>query len=106
VAIYRSRLAADLPPSVPAEAATAARDTLGRAVDVAAQLPGGPGAVLLDAARGAFVDGMQITSAIAAAVAVGLVVVTVVALRSRGAAPGDPASEAQARSDTAQVVPT
>jgi len=110
VAIYRARLAADLPPSVPAEAATAARDTLGRAVDVATQLPDSAGAVLLDAARGSFVYGMQITSAIAAAVALGLVVLTIVALRRRGAAPGESVSETGASSDKAsadkaQVVP-
>jgi DHA2 family multidrug resistance protein-like MFS transporter len=106
VAIYRARLVTDLPPSVPAEAAIAARDTLGRAVDVATQLPGEAGAVLLEAARGAFVYGMQLSSAIAAAVAVGLVVLTIRALGSHGARPDESGSEAKAPADKAQVAPT
>src|SRR3712207_9013824 len=41
------------------------RDTLGAAVGVAGQLPDGTGAALLAVARDAFVQGMQLTSAIA-----------------------------------------
>jgi DHA2 family multidrug resistance protein-like MFS transporter len=51
VAVYRNRLADALPAGLPAEAAAAARDTLGGAMGVAAQLPGQLGALLVDAAR-------------------------------------------------------
>jgi DHA2 family multidrug resistance protein-like MFS transporter len=81
VAIYRSQLADQLPAGVPAEAAAAARDTLGSAVEVAGQLPGQLGAALLDAARHAFVTGLQLTSAIAAVLGVALAVLALVTLR-------------------------
>ena len=51
IAIYRSDVASGLPASVPAEAATIARDTLGGAVSVAAQLPGQVGTAVLEVAR-------------------------------------------------------
>jgi len=102
VAIYRGELAADLPATVPAGAAEVARDTLGGAVGVAGQLQDGAAAVLLDVARGAFVDGMHLTSAIAAVVAVGLAVLTLVALRSHGVGSSESpdASEAPDRATT------
>jgi MFS transporter, DHA2 family, multidrug resistance protein len=87
VAIYRGELADRLPAGLPAEAAMAARDTLGSAVAVAAQLPDRVGAAVLDAARGAFVAGMQLSSAIATALALALAVLAVVVLRDRTAAP-------------------
>jgi MFS transporter, DHA2 family, multidrug resistance protein len=83
VAIYRGVLADRLPADVPAQAAAVARDTLGSAVNVAGELPGRVGAELLQTAREAFVAGMQVTSGIAAAVAVGLAVLAVVVLRDR-----------------------
>ena len=81
VAIYRSQLADQLPTGVPAEAATAARDTLGSAAAVAAQLPGELGAGVLAAARQAFVAGMQLSSGIAVVIGVGLAALTLIALR-------------------------
>jgi MFS transporter, DHA2 family, multidrug resistance protein len=94
VAIYRGQVAQGLPRGVPENAAAAARDTLGSAVDVAAQLPRDLGGALVDTAREAFVQGMQITSAIAAVVAIGLAILALVVLRSdRG-----PAAEPQAES--------
>ncbi|MFI0407422.1 MFS transporter [Actinomadura sp. 3N508] len=56
-AVYRNAL--DLPAGVPAPAAAAARDSLGAALQAAAQLPGALAAQVGDAARGAFVDGMH-----------------------------------------------
>jgi MFS transporter, DHA2 family, multidrug resistance protein len=82
VAIYRGELVDRLPAAVPAEAVEAARDTLGSATAVAAQLPGELGAAVLTAAREAFVAGMQLSSAIAAAVGVGLAVLALVVLRN------------------------
>jgi len=89
VAIYRGQVAAQLPASVPAEAATAARDTLGGAVAVAEQLPAGVGETVVAVAREAFMSGMHLTSWIAAAVAAGLALLAVVALRSGPSEPMD-----------------
>ena len=82
VAIYRGEVAADLPSGVPADAAAVATDTLGGAVGVAAQLPADTAAAVLDVARTAFVTGMQITTGIAAGIAIGLAILAVIALRS------------------------
>ena len=69
-AVYRGAMAEAVPPAVPAEAAQAAQNTLGGAVGVAAQLPGQVGAALLDAAREAFTQSLEVTAAICAVVAV------------------------------------
>ena len=84
VAIYRGRVAEAIPNGVPAEAAAAARDTLGGAVAVAQELPDQVAVALVDAARGAFVAGMHLTSTIATIVSIGLAVLAVVALRDLG----------------------
>ncbi len=81
VAIYRGAMA-DLPPEVPAQAASIARDTLGGATGVAAVLPAELAATVLAIAREAFVDGMQVVAGISAAVAVGVAILTVVMLRN------------------------
>jgi DHA2 family multidrug resistance protein-like MFS transporter len=81
VAIYRADLADRLPADVPAGAAAVARDTLGSAVAVAAELPAQLGAAVLEGAREAFVQGMQLSSAIAAVVAVGLAILALRILR-------------------------
>ncbi len=83
VAIYRSELADRLPPGVPAEAAEAARDTLGGAAAAAAQLPAELGAAVLGAAQEAFVAGMRLSSAIAAGIGVALAVLALVVLRNQ-----------------------
>jgi DHA2 family multidrug resistance protein-like MFS transporter len=82
VAVYRSRVESALPTGIPSDAAVAARDTLGGALGVAAQLPGELGSSVLAVAREAFVSGMQVTSAIAALVAIGIAVLSVVMLRN------------------------
>jgi DHA2 family multidrug resistance protein-like MFS transporter len=81
VTIYQSGLANGLSAEVPTEAAAMARDTLGAALTVARQLPDGLGVVLLEVARGAFVQGMQVTSAISAVVAIGIAILALVMLR-------------------------
>jgi MFS transporter, DHA2 family, multidrug resistance protein len=83
VAIYRGAVGAELPAAVPDGAAEVARDTLGGAVAVAAELPTELGAVVLDVAREAFVAGMHLTAGIAAVVAVGLALLAVVSLRGQ-----------------------
>jgi DHA2 family multidrug resistance protein-like MFS transporter len=92
VAIYRGELAERLPAGLPPEAAAAARDTLGSAVEVAGQLPAQLGAAVLDAAQVAFVHGMRLTSVISAVLAAVLAVVALVMLRDRRA----PAAEGTA----------
>jgi len=99
VAIYRGQLADQLPPGLPAEVATATRDTLGSAVAVAAQLPSQLGSTVVAAARDAFVEGMQLSSAIAAGVAVGVAVMALVTLRDQPA----PSTEAAGDEDLASV---
>ena len=81
VAVYRGELADGLPAGVPVETTMVARDTLGAAVGVAGQLPPGTGAALLEVARDAFVQGMQLTSAIAAVVATALAILAATLLR-------------------------
>ena len=81
IAIYRSELADRLPPRVPAEAAEAAHDTLGSAAAAAGQLPGELGAAVLQAAREAFVAGMQLGSAIAAGIGIALATLALLVLR-------------------------
>jgi len=93
VAIYRGQLERDLPADVPAEAAAAARDALGSAVAVAAELPAEIGQIVLEAARQAFVTGMQITAGLAAVAAFALAMLTVAALRSHRLPPNEPVEE-------------
>jgi len=80
-AVYRSELADLLPTGVPAEAAAAARDTLGGAVGAADGLPGQLGSSVVEAAQDAFIQGMRVSSAIATVVAIGVAVLAVSMLR-------------------------
>ncbi|MGQ0624081.1 MAG: MFS transporter [Sporichthyaceae bacterium] len=92
VAIYRNGLDV-LPAGVPPEAAADTRDTLGGAVEAAAQLPGELGAKLLELANVAFVDGMRVSTAIAAALAFALAGLAMLGLRQAG----EPAAPATAQ---------
>jgi DHA2 family multidrug resistance protein-like MFS transporter len=82
-ALYRGILATRLPQSIPAEVAAVARDTLGAAVEVAAQLPEDQRSALLGVARDAFVQGLHLAAAISAVVAFGAAVLAVTALRPK-----------------------
>jgi DHA2 family multidrug resistance protein-like MFS transporter len=93
VAIYRGQVAERLPSSVPAETEAIARDTLGSAIEVAGRLPGQLGEAVTEAAREAFVAGMQLTSAIAAVLAFGLAVVAWTKLRSHDGPAAEPQPE-------------
>ena len=79
-AIYRRAMAGSVVDGIPNEAAVAARDTLGSAVAAAEQLPGG-GAALLDMARKAFTNGLQITALTSALVVLGMAILVMVSLR-------------------------
>jgi MFS transporter, DHA2 family, multidrug resistance protein len=81
IAIYRSRVTDTLPAGIPPQAAEATRDTLGGAVAAASQLPDRLGVALLDTAREAFTQGLHLTFAISAALAVGFAILVAVLLR-------------------------
>lgn len=78
-AVYRSHLPATVP--------DAARETLASAVSTAASLPHDAGAALLNQARTAYTDGMQIAGVLAAVILTGLAVLVVAMLRKEPAAP-------------------
>ena len=80
-AVYRSELADLLPQGVPAGAAAAARDTLGAAVGVAEGLPAQLSNALVDSARQAFIDGMRVSTAIAAIVSIAVAALAAYMLR-------------------------
>jgi DHA2 family multidrug resistance protein-like MFS transporter len=80
-AVYRDQVTTGVPASIPPEAAEAARATLGGAVAAAGQLPDRLGAPLLDAAREAFVHGLQVTAVISAVIAMSLAILVTVLLR-------------------------
>jgi MFS transporter, DHA2 family, multidrug resistance protein len=80
-AVYRSEVADAFPDGAPPEAAEAARDTLGGAVGVADQLPGPLAAELLDTARDAFTQGLQVSAIASAAIVLGMAILTAVLLR-------------------------
>lgn len=67
--VYRDRIA-EAVIGLPSAAADAARDSVGAAVAIAAQLGGPAGDTLATSARTAFVDGLGLAAAVAAAVAV------------------------------------
>ncbi|MCT2589428.1 MFS transporter [Streptomyces sp. N2-109] len=81
VAVYRDELAAHAPAGIPAEAAEAARDTIGGATAAADSLPGGLGDELLVAAREAFTTGFHAGALVSAGLALAAVGVAVVLLR-------------------------
>jgi hypothetical protein len=58
---------------------------------------------VLDTARGAFVHGMQLTSGIAAIIAIGLALLTVLLLRTHNVPPSDPDAEAESESEARQA---
>jgi DHA2 family multidrug resistance protein-like MFS transporter len=87
VAIYRGAIADSLPADVPAQAAAAAQDTLGGAIEVAAQLPEEIGSALITVAQDAFTQGLHLAAAISAVASVGLAVLVVTALRRVRARP-------------------
>jgi DHA2 family multidrug resistance protein-like MFS transporter len=70
-----------VPGGLPAEATEAARGTVGGAVAMARQLPGELGTPLLDAARDAFVQGLQLSATISAVVLMAACLLAVLALR-------------------------
>jgi MFS transporter, DHA2 family, multidrug resistance protein len=81
VAVYRNGLSDAVPAAVPPEQANAARDTLGGATEAAEQLPAPLGAELLDTAREAFTQGVQVTAITGAILLAALAVMAAALLR-------------------------
>jgi len=73
-----------VPASAGADAADAATQTLGGAVEAAGALGGDDGAALLASARGAFAAGVDATAAIGGVVVLAAAVLVALALRPRG----------------------
>lgn len=92
-AVYRDAMSGGLPEGVPPAAADAARDTLGGAVAVAAELPGGAGAGLVGAAQAAFTDALHAVALTGAATAVIAAALIGVLLLRRAGAPPAPAAQ-------------
>jgi len=84
IAVYRREVTDAIPAGLPLEAAEAARDTLGGALAVAGQLPDQLGAGLLEAAREAFAQSLQLTAATSAAISVGIAILAAILLRRVG----------------------
>ena len=100
IAVYRGAMADGIPAGLSPEAAATARDTLGGAVALAEQLPAQLGAQLVEAAREAFIRGLQLTAAISAAGTLALAVLTAVLLRTARTG-----AEAEARSEPEHAAP-
>jgi MFS transporter, DHA2 family, multidrug resistance protein len=88
LAVYRSGVVDGISAEVPQDAAEVAQDTLGGAVEVAAQLPSDLAEPLLESAQTAFVQGVHITSAISALGALALAAFAWAAIRRSSSGPG------------------
>ena len=80
-AVYRTRMQDAVPTGLAAEATEAARGTVGGAFAMARQLPVETASTLVDAARNAFVQGLQVSAAISALVLLSACVQALVTLR-------------------------
>ena len=81
-AVYRRDITRALPEGLPADAAEAARDTLGSALALAARLPDQLGTELARLARAAFLHAMGITAIAGTVILVGLAVLVFTVLKS------------------------
>jgi len=82
IAVYRGRMADGIPAGVPPEQAETAQDTLGGAVAVGAELPAALATGLLEAAREAFTQGLQVAALISTVVAAGTAILAAIVLRN------------------------
>ena len=80
-AVYRMAMWDAVPAGLSPQATEAARSTLGGAVSVAGQLPGQPGAQLLESARAAFTQAFELTAAISVVVSLVTAIGAMVLLR-------------------------
>ena len=87
-AVYRGEIADMLPSGVSPATAESARDTLGAAVVAGDELPSGPGADLVDAARDAFADALALAATLSGVIVIGAALLTVALLRRPPVRPG------------------
>jgi DHA2 family multidrug resistance protein-like MFS transporter len=87
VAVYRNEIVEAVPSGVPIEASETSKDTLGGATQAVESLPGDLGEPLLDAAREAFTQGMQVAAFTGAAVALATAILAAFLLRRARPAP-------------------
>jgi MFS transporter, DHA2 family, multidrug resistance protein len=80
-AVYRGQIDDAVPAGVPPGAAEAARDTLGAAAAAGDELPGRLAAELVDAAREAFTQALQLAATISAAIALAAALLAAAQLR-------------------------
>jgi DHA2 family multidrug resistance protein-like MFS transporter len=80
--IYRTELARAIPAGIPPDAQQAAIESLGGAKSLVEYLPNGLGSVLFDIALGSFIQGLQFTVIISAAVAAVTAALVFVKLRN------------------------
>jgi MFS transporter, DHA2 family, multidrug resistance protein len=80
-AVYRGQIDDAVPANVPADAAEAARDTLGAAVAAGDELPARLAGDLIEAAHDAFSQALQLAATLSAAVAIGAAVLALALLR-------------------------
>ncbi|MGA4844407.1 MFS transporter [Streptomyces sp. G45] len=80
-AVYHHQYDADVPDSVPADAADSARDSISAASDTAASLPAATGDDLLSVARDAFTSGLHVVAVTAAVAMVAFAALSVAVLR-------------------------
>ncbi|MER6016450.1 MFS transporter [Streptomyces bluensis] len=99
VAVYRGEVADSVPAGVPAEAAEAARDTVGGATAAAQELPGAVGEKLLTVARDAFTTGFQGTALVSAGFALLTTVIVLTLLRHIPAIGSDAPQESDAAAE-------
>ena len=105
-AVYHAQLAGDaLPAGLDPGAADAARDSVVGALAAAAQLPVDAGAALVAAGRAAFTDGMNVTAAVSAPIAVLIGIAVVYLLPSSVPAQADEAVANPAPLPAAEELP-
>jgi DHA2 family multidrug resistance protein-like MFS transporter len=80
-AVYRGQIEGAVPAGVPPETADAAQDTLGAAVAAGGELPDQLAFELVDAAREAFTQSLEVAALISAAVAIGAAILALAQLR-------------------------
>ena len=96
IAVYRAQVEDSIPASVPPEEAEVAQDTLGGAVAVSGELTDALAAEVLDAARLAFTQGLQVVALVSAVIAALSAIGVMAFLRGVRAAPHEQTEAAAA----------
>lgn len=86
-AVYRASMVNAIPPGASQAVSEAARGTIGGAMAMAGQLQGPAGAELLGAARSAYVQGMQVSTSLSAAIMLATAALAIVLLRGHAGKP-------------------